>query len=237
MILIKNQYKLFLEGSNITIHYLYEIILPLISFIILTISCWITDVDIYLERLFYDSENEWYLKDHTLFKGLYNQGRYPGIFIFFSSILIYILSFFFNDLVKYRGVFSFLIIYMAVGPGLIINGILKTYWKRPRPRQIKIFGGKHDFVNVCMIGDSGRNSSFCCGHASMGFYLIFPYFFLKNIDPLIALFFLVIGILFGLIIGLARMAQGGHFFSDVIWSLGIMYFTGLILYYLMNPLL
>jgi membrane-associated PAP2 superfamily phosphatase len=33
--------------------------------------------------------------------------------------------------------------------------------------------------------------------------------------------------------GYARISQGAHFLSDVLWSLGIVYLTGLALFYLM----
>ena len=41
--------------------------------------------------------------------------------------------------------------------------------------------------------------------------------------------FLMLGLLSGGIIGLARMAAGSHFASDVIWSGGVVYFTALAL--------
>ena len=44
--------------------------------------------------------------------------------------------------------------------------------------------------------------------------------------------FLVLGLLGGGVLGLARIAQGQHFLSDVIWSGGMVYLTGVILSYL-----
>ncbi|RKY68719.1 MAG: hypothetical protein DRQ24_11425, partial [Candidatus Latescibacterota bacterium] len=44
-----------------------------------------------------------------------------------------------------------------------------------------------------------------------------------------AIFVLFIGLLYGIIIGIARIAQGGHFLSDIVFSGLILYSIGLIL--------
>ena len=214
--------------------YLYDIVFPFILFIIITIIFWATDLDIILEKKFYDKEKGWYLQNKKPWIYLYDYGRYPGAIVFILSFIVYILSFFIDELVKFRTASLFLFLFMFIGAGIFINSILKIYWERPRPKQLKQFGGEHNYVNVWFFGNGGRNSSFPCGHASIGFYLIFPYFFLKATNPELAFIFLGLGIIFGFIVGLARMVQGGHFASDVIWALGVMYFTGIILYYLMN---
>ncbi|PWB64999.1 MAG: PAP2 family protein, partial [Deltaproteobacteria bacterium] len=39
----------------------------------------------------------------------------------------------------------FLLLCVIIGPGLIINGILKDHWGRPRPRQIVEFAGRMEY--------------------------------------------------------------------------------------------
>ena len=63
----------------------------------------------------------------------------------------------------------------------------------------------------------------------MGFYLIAPFFFLRDQHKKWATAFLAIGVGYGLLIGLGRMIEGGHFASDVLWSGGFIYFCGLTL--------
>jgi len=216
----------------------YELIINLIgtgsALLIITLIFWFTNLDIYFESFFYNERKGWFLKDHKLMKFLYKYGRAPGAIVFLISLLILILGLFIPLFARYRKISLYLFLYMFIGSGIIINSILKIYWGRPRPKQIKKFGGKYDYVNVFMFGKAGRNSSFPCGHASIAFYMIFPYFLLKSTNPTQALIFLLIGISFGLLVGIGRMVQGGHFASDVVWAGGIMYLTGLILYYLMN---
>ena len=39
---------------------------------------------------------------------------------------------------------------------------------------------------------------------------------------------------YGILMGVARMAQGGHFPSDVLWAWGMVYLVGVALYYLLR---
>jgi membrane-associated PAP2 superfamily phosphatase len=73
--------------------------------------------------------------------------------------------------------------------------------------------------------------SFASGHAAMGFYLLVPYFLLRRRAPARAAALLVVGLAFGTLVGLARMVQGAHFPSDVLWALGFVYLTALALFY------
>ena len=63
----------------------------------------------------------------------------------------------------------------------------------------------------------------------MGFYLIVPAFVCYRRRPWAAAGFLSFGLVYGGVIGLARVVAGGHFPSDVLWAGGIVYFTALAL--------
>ncbi len=65
----------------------------------------------------------------------------------------------------------------------------------------------------------------------MGFFLMTPFFIFRKRARRRAVAFLTLGIGCGLLIGLGRMIQGGHFASDVMWSGGFVYFCGLGLAY------
>jgi len=118
---------------------------------------------------------------------------------------------------------------MVLGPGLIVNTAFKHNWGRPRPRQILELGGTQKYLPVWQKGISGEGKSFPSGHASVAFYLFTPFFFLRKSRKKWAVFFLLLGITYGLFMGAARMVQGAHFPSDVVWSGGVTYLTGLVL--------
>jgi len=68
----------------------------------------------------------------------------------------------------------------------------------------------------------------------MGFYLLTPAFLLYRRRRGLALGFVALGLTWGSVLGVARIAQGGHFPSDVLWSAGMTYLSGLALCYLFN---
>ncbi|MCF6187602.1 MAG: phosphatase PAP2 family protein, partial [Desulfobulbaceae bacterium] len=84
-------------------------------------------------------------------------------------------------------------------------------------------------------GTTGRHASFPSGHASIAFYTLGPWFILREKRRKAAAVFLFFGIGFGAAVGLARMLQGGHFLSDVLWAGGIVYLVGGILALIFPP--
>lgn len=202
----------------------------LLAFIMLIISCifWFSNLDIYLQSLFFKQSEGWFLKDYFLFKWMYEYGPYPSFLIFLISIMLLPLSYFIDGLKKYRRLLIFIILFIFIGSGLIVNFLFKDHWGRPRPREILQFGGQYKFIHHWLMGPTSKNSSFPSGHASIAFFMIFPYFIYKRTRVLLTL---IPGIIYGLIMGIARMAQGGHFASDVIYAGFFMYLTGLLLFY------
>lgn len=112
---------------------------------------------------------------------------------------------------------ALLLVVIAIGPGLIVNGVLKEHWGRARPRNIAQFGGDRQFTPALVITDQcERNCSFSAGHPSAGFALAalgYAYLSRRRRRSVI-----VAATGFGLLVGLARVAAGGHFLSDVLFS-------------------
>lgn len=105
---------------------------------------------------------------------------------------------------------------MLLGVGLLVNGVLKEGWGRPRPAAIAPFGGAASFEPALRPGAQCRtNCSFVSGHAATGYALMG--FGLIGSDATRRRWWRA-GLVAGVAIGLARMAQGGHFLSDVLFS-------------------
>lgn len=110
----------------------------------------------------------------------------------------------------------YLVLCLAVGPGLVTNVILKDNWGRARPFHIEEFGGTQTFTPALMLSDQcERNCSFVAGEASAIYMLFFAVAFLarRRRNALLAA-----GIVAGFAAGVVRMAQGGHFLSDVVFA-------------------
>lgn len=71
-----------------------------------------------------------------------------------------------------------------------------------------------------------RNCAFACGDASVGFFFLAPAFILAKRRRA----WLAVGLAAGGLLGLMRLAQGGHFLSDVIFSFYIVYFSAWLLH-------
>jgi lipid A 4'-phosphatase len=125
---------------------------------------------------------------------------------------------------------AFLALSLAVGPGLIVNGLLKPYSGRPRPIEIARFGGTLDFRPAFDFGgDCTGNCSFVSGDASVGFAfvavaLLVPRRRAVAVGGAVAL---------GAGIGLARVVAGAHFLSDIVFAGFVTVLPILALYWLM----
>ncbi|MBP7132176.1 MAG: phosphatase PAP2 family protein [Aquabacterium sp.] len=103
-----------------------------------------------------------------------------------------------------------------LGPGLIIEGIFKNQMGRPRPVQVLEFGGAQAYQGPFVTGITPeRNRSFVSSHAATGFWLMSLGL---TCGPLWRRRWLLIGMMAGGAIGLGRILQGGHFFSDILFA-------------------
>jgi membrane-associated PAP2 superfamily phosphatase len=204
---------------------------PVVLLAAATIVFWTTDVDLAIERLFYESGAGWVQKDDQPWHGLYKMGVVPAWVMALSALAVLIASRWVPKWVCHRRVAVFLVLVMAVGPGLVVNEVFKKHWGRPRPLDVYEFGGDRDFVPVWVKSPSGNGNSFASGHASTGYYLLAPFFFVRRRSWKRAVWWLAVGLTYGSLVGLARMIQGAHFVSDVVWAGGMVYVTGLAFYY------
>ena len=212
-------------------YFIYFLII--ISLILLTAVISYLKLDLKLQSIFYqkDASEPWYQKNAPLWSWLYQYGPFPAIFLSAIALITLILSGILPKIQKFKKYCLLILLTLILGPGLIINGVLKDHWGRPRPRQVKEFGGKWEFHEVWQPGTPGKGKSFPCGHCSMGFLFIVLYYSLKRKHKALAFSSLIFSIIYGSLIGLARVAQGGHFLSDVLWAGGITYFLATLLYY------
>ena len=115
-----------------------------------------------------------------------------------------------------RRIALFLLASLALGPGLIVNLALKDHWGRPRPSTITEFGGAYEYrLPLSPGGPCGKNCSFPSGHASLAFWLAAPASLAPRRWRKAAV---ALAITAGLAVGAIRIAQGGHFFSDVLYA-------------------
>lgn len=208
----------------------------------------LTNLDLYLQSLFFNGE--WYLDNHPFAVAMYKIAPFFSIVVAVTGLFMFIYyKFKKNNPIK-KKIGAFLILSMLLGPGLVVNSLGKGFMGRPRPRNVIEFGGDEKFLPPLIIGRfipdlfdendwekkylglhfvQGKHNSFPSGHASVIFYLIFPYFIFKK-----KLTYLLPGFILGWIMGGVRMVQGGHFFSDVYWAFIVVFGVNYLLAKVMN---
>ncbi len=120
---------------------------------------------------------------------------------------------------------AYILLVLAIGPGLIVNLTFKDHWGRPRPGQIREFGGNEHFQPAFIMSNQ-KGASFSCGHNSGAFFLLA----LALLTTKRRRFWLTLVYIYGILISFDRIAEGGHFFSDTVVSFFVVYITAYALY-------
>lgn len=175
-------------------------------------------IDIVISNIFYDQVRGFYLSDTLAAMTVYNAVNYVtlAMIISYSSIII-------ADIILKKNLFgirtkfiAFLLITLIIGPGIIVNAVLKENVGRPRPDAVIEFGGDDTFVGPFTISNAcDSNCSFTSGHAALGFYFMaFGFAAVGTMRKRL----ISLGFLIGVIVSLTRIVQGRHFFSDTLFS-------------------
>jgi lipid A 4'-phosphatase len=115
---------------------------------------------------------------------------------------------------RHRRAIGFLFLALVIGPGLVVH-TFKSEWPRPRPRDAQPFDGPYEFRRLGeLAGECRRNCAFPSGHAGFGAYLLAPAF----LDRRRRYLWLLAGMGGAFGVGFARIAVGGHWLSDVVFS-------------------
>lgn len=110
-----------------------------------------------------------------------------------------------------------IVLSFALGPGLVTNALLKNEMGRARPSQVVEFGGTKAFTPAAVPADQcDTNCSFVTGHGGFAYgFAVFAFLLPMGMWRRRAL---IAAIVFGSLVGLGRMTQGGHWLSDVIFA-------------------
>ena len=120
---------------------------------------------------------------------------------------------------------AYLLLVLALAPGLIVNSLFKEHWGRARPVQVVELGGARAF-SPALIPSDQRGGSFSSGHAAAAFWLVTVALVVARRRARWA----GVAAVYAVLVGLARIGAGGHFLSDVLISFFVVFITSLVLY-------
>lgn len=110
----------------------------------------------------------------------------------------------------------FLVATMALGPGLLVNVVLKDHWGRSRPIDITQLGGTERYVRWWdPRGDCPNNCSFVSGDVSGAFWTLAP---AALAPPQWRAVAYGAALTLGAAMAAFRVMAGGHFVSDVVFA-------------------
>ncbi len=220
---------------------LSELIIPV--FVLMSVSLVIvsTDLELGIQKHFFVQDEGWVFQENSPWNLLYDYGPFPGLILGFGAALVFLLSFFNLRFRLFRKRALFLILVLFFGGWFLIHvfkegmgPVFQDGMDRPRPRHVENFEGDREYQPLFVRGENGSGKSFPSGHAAIAFYLISPFFVFRDRNRNWAYLFLIGGTAYGLFMGAARMVQGGHFLSDVIWAGGFVYLTCWFFYHLLD---
>lgn len=204
--------------NNLEIYNVSILTKKMVVFLILGVFCSVgPDIDIFISGIFYYDTNQFLVQSYYLISILLRKVLLPFLLIYifilpFVSRFLPIKSIYFNYKFSLSEIF-FIWASGALTLILFVNVLLKNMWGRARPNDVSVFGGIENFTPWYKISNScSLNCSFVSGDASVGFFIIVFYFITNK------KIFLYSGLFLGCLLGIIRIAAGGHFFSDIIFS-------------------
>jgi membrane-associated PAP2 superfamily phosphatase len=188
------------------------------------------ELDLQIAQLFYDPVERRFLAAANPYVGLVRDNGLIALVTCLSVVIAALVTRMLRlpQRVIPGRVVLFLVSTLALGPGLLVNGILKEHWHRPRPVQVTEFGGPQAYVDWWdPRGSCGRNCSFVSGEAASAAWMFAP---AMLVPPQWRGAAFAGAAIFTVVISLSRMAAGGHFFSDVLFAALLMMILILIMH-------
>lgn len=119
---------------------------------------------------------------------------------------------------------GFVLALFLIGPGIVVNAVLKSFWGRARPTAVSEFGGDALFTPAYQISDQcANNCSFVSGEGAGVMALVISMMLILWVHhKWLGATLTRVGqggcVAILAFVGFHRVAAGGHFLSDVLMS-------------------
>ena len=217
-------------GMNLLAKGLWTVAGLFLLLVVTTVLFGELDLDRKIQSQFYCSDRGWFLKETQPWRFIYRYGTIPGLVLTLAALIGFCHTYVTNCCPQWRRSLLLVVLTTVIAAGFLVNGTLKTFWGRPRPKQVTEYGGQFEYRHIYDPGAPGMGKSFPCGHATMGF--IFVTFLFFHTSPRWLIWGgTLLGLGYGTLVSIGRMVQGAHFATDAIWALGLVVIISTLLHY------
>ena len=186
-------------------------------------------IDLAVSQWFYTPDQGFLLKSSDLAGNVRSAGKVAFVTVAVAALGLLVTTFVSGRLrpVAPPSCCLYLLATLAVGPGLLVNGVLKNFWGRARPRHTLDFGGEWPFSPAWLDADHcAGNCSFVSGEAAVAFWLVG----LTLVVPArLRIRTLAATLPFAAAVSLNRVLYGAHFLSDVVIAWAIIWVVLIVL--------
>ena len=165
---------------------------------------------------------QWYWRDHVITSTLLHEGgKYLVLLGALALLLTLITSRWIPALQPWRKGLLYLLVSMATSTLLV--SIIKAISHVDCPWDLLRYGGSAPYIPIFAAhpGTFGDGRCFPSGHASGAYAWMALYYVLLIYRPRLRFAGLAVGIVAGLIFGIAQQLRGAHFVSHDIWTAGL----------------
>ena len=175
-------------------------------------------IDITVSALFYKTEQNFLLRNTSLhlFVDSWIRPSIKYLAIAFVVACVYKLFLGKSPIKPSFNIVAFLFSSFLLGPVLLVNGLLKEFIGRARPKNIIEYGGTKIFSPAYFPADQCEtNCSFVSGDAAAAFSTIA---FALIFNGKLRFHLVVVALSFGVLVSIYRLGTGAHFLSDTVLS-------------------
>ena len=175
-------------------------------------------IDITVSALFYKPEQNFLLRNTPLHLFVDSWIRPSIKYLTVTLVVACVYKLFLGKSpIKRRfNIVAFLFSSFLLGPVLLVNGLLKEFIGRARPKNIIEYGGTKIFSPAYFPADQCEtNCSFVSGDAAVAFSTIA---FALTFKGKLRFHLVAVALSFGVLVSIYRLGTGAHFLSDTVLS-------------------
>lgn len=173
--------------------------------------------DIWLANKLYILQGQhWALQHHWLTENVLHRGARKLNYIFCAAVLLLTLYHLINRVPgDAKTVRSYIALSLSLIGSFALVAYLKAITNIACPWDLALFGGTEPYIHLFQHRPDYLSYQQCfpAGHASVGYAWVALFFFFQQQIPRWRYLGLAVGIVFGLILGIAQQLRGAHFLS------------------------